>query len=154
MKKLLGIIVITVFTSVFYACSVDTESEATATLSYYGQCDSVVFTDSADTVYAKYIIELINSKLLPLVGENSHFTETVTTNDDYIENAIYNCNIRATKTYENMINNAKSAYFRNMLASSYASIDFSQLNIFSIYYSLYGFYKNDATLVGSLKMEY
>lgn len=155
MKKTLGVLIVGMAVSFIAACSVNTESESSATLSYNGHCDSIVFTDPTDTVYQKYIVELINSKEFPLVGDNSYFQESATSDDAYIENAIFLCNDKALKTYESMLKTLSPANMRFMLNKNYGDkVDLSQLDDFTIYYSLLGFFNSKVLLVGRKSIEY
>ncbi len=155
MKKLLYVMVLCLGVTGFVACSVDTNNEATATIQYEGYCDSIVFVHPEDSVYEPYIQKIITSETTPLVGPNSMFTETATTQDEYYQNAVYNCNIKAMKTYESMIQNVSAKVMRNLLETTYGdSIDMSKLYYFTIYYSLYGFVDMKTVQVGTTYKDY
>ena len=139
MKKLFYAMILCLGLTGFVACSVDTDSEASVTLQYVGNCDSVVFVHAQDSVFEKYIRNTIASKAIPLVGNNSMFTESFTTQDEYMQNAIFNCNQKALKTYETMVNNVSSKVLLSTMKEQNDTIDFSSLGYYTIYYSLYSF---------------
>ena len=78
MKKLVYAVMLCLGATGFVACSVDTDSEASVTIQYEGYCDSVVFVHPEDTVFEKYIREVIATKTIPLVGAYSAFNESYT----------------------------------------------------------------------------
>lgn len=155
MKRLLYVMVLCLGMSGLVACSMDTDSESTVTIQYVGNCDSVVFVHAKDTVFEKYIRKVITSKTIPLVGDNSMFSETFTTEDEYIQNAIYNCNQKALKTYETMVKNVSSKMLLSTMETLYGdSVNFDSLGYYTIYYSLYGFIDMKDVKVGTTYKEY
>lgn len=155
MRRFVYVLMLCVGVAGLVACSVDTDNEATATIQYEGYCDSVVFVHPEDSVYKPYILKVISSETTPLAGPNSVFTETATTKDEYYQNAVYNCNIKAMKTYESMLQNVPARVLRNSLETTYGdSIDVSKLGYFTIYYSLYGFYDMKTVQVGTTHKDY
>ena len=139
----------------FVACSVDAEGEASVTLQYVGNCDSVVFVNAGDSVFEKYIREVIASKAIPLVGANSLFSESYTAKDEYIQNAITNCNLQAISTYESMIKNAPSKLLLSTMTALYGdSVNFDPLGYYTIYYSLYGFVNGQTVQIGTTHKDY
>lgn len=155
MRRFVYVLMLCVGVAGMVACSVDTNHEATATIQYEGYCDSVVFVHPEDSVYEPYIQKIITSKTTPLVGPNSVFTETATTQDEYYQNAVYNCNLKAMKTFESMLQNVPARVLRNSLETTYGdSIDISKLGYFTIYYSLYGFIDMKTVQVGTTYKDY
>ena len=149
MKRLLYVMMLCLGVTGFVACSVDTESEASVTIPYEGQCDSIVFDNAQDTVFEQYIKDVIASKTIPLVGENSAFSESFTTNDGVYQNAVANCNLQALRTYETMVNNVSSRMMRSTMETLYGdSVNFSSLGYYTVYYSLYGFVNERNVQIG------
>jgi len=150
MKRLLYVMMLCLGVTGFVACSVDTESEASATIPYVGQCDSIVFDNVQDTVFEWYIRDVIASKTIPLVGDNSIFSESFTTKDEFYQNAVANCNLQALRTYETMVNNVSSRIMRSTMETLYGdSVDFSPLGYLTVYYSLYGFVNEQNLHIGT-----
>ena len=155
MRQLLGVVALCCGISVFVACSMETDEEASATIPYVGYCDSVVFEQEQDTVFEPYIKAVIATKTIPLVGDNSMFTESYTTKDGIYQNAVANCNYQAMKTYEVMLDNVTPRIMRSTMVTLYGdSVDFDSLDRYTIYYSLYGFVNTQDVKVGSLHMSY
>ncbi len=143
MKRLVWALALICGTAVFGACSVDTNDDSYATVSYYGRCDSVVFSDINDTVYGKYITKVLASKKIPLTGDSSLFQEKGKTDDSSISSAITACNMQAIQTYSDMLVTATSSLVRSTLYSQYGDIiNIDSLNNFTVYLSLYGYYNN------------
>ena len=155
MKKLFYAMILCLGLTGFVACSVDTESEASVTLQYVGYCDSVVFVQAQDTVFEKYIRDVIATKSIPLVGENSMFSESYTSKDEYIQNAITNCNLKAIETYETMVKNVSSKLLLSTMTALYGdTVDFDPLGYYTIYYSLYSFIDMQDVKVGTTHKDY
>lgn len=156
MKNLLWIAAAALGTAIgMSACSVDTDSDAEAQVPYIGICDSIVFEDSNDTVFAGCISSLLESKELGLSGDNSRFMETATSNDRYIENAIYKCNQQAIKNYDDRLKQMYGERFRAILDETYGdSISFEELNRFTCYYSLYAFINGYDIQIATYKYVY
>ena len=155
MRKLLSVVLLCLGVTGFVACSMDAESEASVTIQYEGYCDSVVFVHPEDTVFEKYIRDVIATKTIPLVGPNSLFSESSTTKDEYLQNAIVNCNLKAIETYENMIKNAPSKLVLSTMTALYGdSVNFEPLGYYTIYYSLYGFVNGQTVQVGTTHKDY
>ena len=155
MKNLLYMMVLCLGVTGFVACSVDAESEASVTIQYAGFCDSVVFDHAQDTVFEKYIREVIATKSIPLVGENSLFTESFTTKDEYLQNAITNCNLKAIETYETMVKNVSSKLMLSTMTALYGdSVDFAPLGYYTVYYSLWGFVNGQTVQIGTTHKDY
>ena len=155
MKRLLYVMLLCLGVTGFVACSVDAESEASVTIQYEGFCDSVVFVHAEDTVFEKYIRDVIATKSIPLVGPNSLFSESYTSKDEYLQNAIANCNLKAIETYESMIKNAPSKLLLQTMTSLYGdSVDFKPLGYYTIYYSLYGFVNAQTVKIASTHKDY
>lgn len=143
MKRLVWALAFICGTAVFGACSVDTNDDSYATVSYYGRCDSVIFSDINDTVYEKYITKVLASKNIPLTGDSSLFQEKGKTDDSSISSAITACNMQAIQTYSDMLVTATSSLVRSTLYSQYGDIiNIDSLNNFTVYLSLYGYYNN------------
>ena len=155
MKKLVYAVMLCLGATGFVACSVDTDSEASVTIQYEGYCDSVVFVHPEDTVFEKYIREVIATKTSPLVGAYSAFNESYTSQDEYIQNAIANCNLKALKTYEQMVRNVPSKHLFDTMTTLYGdSVDFTPLGYYTVYYSLYGFLNERMVQIGTTYKEY
>lgn len=155
MKNLLSVVLLCLGVTGFVACSVDAESEASVTIQYVGNCDSVVFVQAKDTVYEKYIKDVIATKSIPLVGANSLFEESYTEKDEYLQNAITNCHLQAMKTYETMVKNASSKLLFSTMTGLYGdSVDFKPLGEYRIYYSLFGFVNGQTVQVGTTYKDY
>ncbi len=143
MNRLVWALALVCGTAIFGACSVDTNDDAYATVSYYGRCDSVVFSDINDTVYGQYITKALASKAIPLTGDSSLFQEKGKTDDSSISSAITVCNMQAIQTYSDMLVTATSTLVRSTLYSQYGDIiNIDSLDNFTVYLSLYGYYNN------------
>lgn len=137
------------------SCSMDTDNEAEASVSYIGMCDKIVFADSGDVAYVKYITSAISTERLPLVGEHSLFTEKAKTDDGYVQNAVAKCNQQAIDTYDHVLANVSSSYLRSTLITLYGdSVDFDTLDAFTIHYSLNSFVSNSTVFVASYVKTY
>lgn len=155
MKKLIWACALILATAFVGACSTETNDNSSATVTYWGECDSVKFSDANDTVFSKYIYLVIASKNVPLVGDSSHFQEKGESNLGDASAAIYVCNSKAIKTYDSMLANITSSYLRSALVSAVAdTLDVDTLGTFKIYYSLYGFVGSSALWVASYEKQY
>ena len=155
MRKLLSVVMLCLGVTSFVACSMDTDSEASVTIQYEGYCDSVVFVHAEDTAFEKYIRNVIATKSIPLVGENSVFSESFTSNDEYLQNAIVGCNLKALETYQNMVKNVHSKHILSTMTTLYGdSVDFTPLGYYTIYYSLYGFVNAQTVQIGTTHKDY
>ncbi len=155
MRKLTWACALIVSTMIVGACSVDTDDDSYATVTYWGECDSVVFTDSCDTVFSKYIYRVIASKKVPLVGDSSQFQEKGQSDQSDVSAAINVCNQKAIKTYDDMLVTATSTHIRSELATAVGdTLDVDSLGSFKIYYSLYGFINSSAQWVASYTKSY
>ena len=155
MKRLLYVMLLCLGVTGFVACSMDTDSEASVTIQYEGYCDSVVFVHAEDTVFEKYIRNVIATKYIPLVGENSVFSESYTSNDEYLQNAIVGCNLKALEQYETMVKNVHSKHMLSTMTTLYGdSVDFTPLGYYTIYYSLYGFVNAQTVQIGTTHKDY
>lgn len=156
MKKLMWVCAVAVSTMIFGACSVDTNDDSYATVSYWGVCDSIVFADTCDTVFGKYIYDVVASKNVPLTGDSSIFQESGHSTVSSDQNAaILVCNLQAVKTYDNMLMTATSSHIRSELTKFVGdTLDVDSLDAFKIYYSLYGFIESSAQWVSSYMKEY
>lgn len=139
----------------FAACSMDTDNEAEATVSYYGVCDGIVFADSGDVVYKPYISAAIATERMPLVGERSLFTEKAKTDDGYVQNAIVLCNQKAVDTYDHVLANVSAAYMRESLIVLYGdSVNFDTLDAFTVNYILAAVTDGNAERIASYSKKY
>ena len=98
---------------------------------------------------------MIATKTIPLVGAYSAFNESYTSQDEYIQNAIANCNLKALKTYEQMVRNVPSKHLFDTMTTLYGdSVDFTPLGYYTVYYSLYGFLNERMVQIGTTYKEY
>ncbi len=155
MRKLIWACALVLGTTFAGSCSVDTNDDSYATVTYWGECDSVAFTDSCDTVFGKYIYRVIASRKVPLVGDSSRFQEKGHSNQSDQSSAIAVCNLQAVKTYDNMLVTATSTHLRSQLSLAVGdTLDVDSLGSFKIFYSLYGFINSSAQWVASYEKSY
>lgn len=155
MKNLFWIVTFTLVIVTVASCSMETDNEANATISYSGVCDSVVFADTADTVYGKYITAVIASKAVALIGDSSSFQESATSTDGFLQNAVSLCSQKAMTTYSNKINGITSTSIRQYMQIAYGdTVSFDNLDDFTLHCSLYGFLSNTSTYVASFSKRY
>lgn len=155
MRKLIWACALILSAMIVGSCSVETDDDSYATVTYWGECDSIVFTDSCDTVFGKYIYRVITSKKVPLVGDSSLFQEKGKANQSDPSAAISVCNLQAIKTYDNMLATATSSHLRSELAIAVGdTLDIDSLDAFKIYYGLYGFVNSSSQWVASYQKYY
>ncbi len=155
MRKQIWACVLILSSVIVGACSVDTNDDSYATVTYWGECDSLAFTDSCDTVFSKYIYRVIASKKVPLVGDSSQFQEKGHSNQSDPSAAIAVCNLQAIKTYDSMLTTATSTHLRSELAAAVGdTLDVDTLGTFKIYYSLHGFVNSASQWVASYEKFY
>lgn len=100
MKNLSSLLIVLLLTCVSVSSCLKDNGGATATVNYYGFLDSIRYTNTADTVWTRNIVEA----MYKLKVTETEIVASDTALSGFRDDAIYMCNAKAGKTYDEMLN--------------------------------------------------